>query len=179
MEKSAQLMQYFCSRCGILLKELRGSSQNLFASTIEEECPKCGSSLSKSMKRKWKFGSDQAQLQEQQQDTNVCIRTIIGSSCGKSLLQQLQLQRWVLYLDTIGGVLVCLHVPSCCWFLGQEANVVLVLLPLGAIEVVDESTTTTINIAGICFRRMTNLSIIRALIPSLMFLLFNISLTCL
>ncbi len=84
-------MQYFCSRCGILLKELRGSSQNLFAS-IEEECPKYGSSLSKSMKRKWKFRSDQAQLQEQQQNTNVCIPTTIGSYGGKSLLQQEQLQ---------------------------------------------------------------------------------------
>jgi DNA-directed RNA polymerase subunit RPC12/RpoP len=91
MEKSASYMQYFCSECGILLKELE-EFQDLFTSTIEEECPKCGSSLSKSMKKKWKFRSDQAQLQEQQQNTNVCIPITIGSYRGKSLLQQEQLQ---------------------------------------------------------------------------------------
>jgi hypothetical protein len=89
MKKSAQLMQYFCSGCGILLNELIGSSQNLFASTIKEECPKCGSSLSKSMKRRW-ISSEQQLLTKQENKLNDDDYDTLRSSNLSLHQQQLQ-----------------------------------------------------------------------------------------
>ena len=52
MQISHQITRYVCSNCGILLKE----TQELIADNfqVNEECPECGSLLSKTLKSEWK-----------------------------------------------------------------------------------------------------------------------------
>jgi DNA-directed RNA polymerase subunit RPC12/RpoP len=59
------LLQYSCSKCGTLLKEIKVGNANVKLSNLEEECPKCGSVLLvRTLKREWKLNEE---LQSQQQ----------------------------------------------------------------------------------------------------------------
>lgn len=61
---SHQLLKYFCSKCGTLLKEIKeAGNANVKLSNLEEECPKCGSLLVRTLKREWKLNEE---LQSQQ-----------------------------------------------------------------------------------------------------------------
>jgi DNA-directed RNA polymerase subunit RPC12/RpoP len=61
---SHQLLKYFCSKCGTLLKEIKeAGSVNVKLCNLEEECPKCGSRLVRTLKREWKLNEElQSQL---------------------------------------------------------------------------------------------------------------------
>jgi hypothetical protein len=135
MKKSTQLMQYFCSGCGILLKELIGSSQNLFTSAMKEECPKCGSSLSKSMKRRW-ISSEQQLLAKQEDKLNHDYDTLRSSDL---LLHQQQLPKSIrppleiqsaydfigfapLDIKKIDSCLNCLTVGESLCIIGEEEH---------------------------------------------------------
>jgi hypothetical protein len=57
-----QRLQYSCSECGTILKKMVGNSyQDLFLANTEEECPKCGYALLKTLKKE----CNELQLQEQ------------------------------------------------------------------------------------------------------------------
>lgn len=60
---SNQLLKYFCSKCGTLLKEIKAGNVNVKLCNLEEECPKCGSLLIRTLKREWKLNEE---LQSQQ-----------------------------------------------------------------------------------------------------------------
>jgi Rad51 protein len=61
---SHQLLKYFCSKCGTLLKEIKEASNiNVKLCNLEEECPKCGSLLVRTLKKEWKLNEE---LQSQQ-----------------------------------------------------------------------------------------------------------------
>jgi ribosomal protein S27AE len=64
MRLSSQLLKYFCSNCGTLLKETKETSNiNLKICNLEEECPNCGSLLAKTLKKEWELN---VKLQSQQ-----------------------------------------------------------------------------------------------------------------
>ena len=64
MRLSSQLLKYFCSNCGTLLKETKETSNiNLKICNLEEECPNCGSLLAKTLKKEWELN---VELQSQQ-----------------------------------------------------------------------------------------------------------------
>jgi Rad51 len=61
---SHQLLKYFCSKCGTLLKEIKEAGNiNVKLCNLDEECPKCGSLLVRTLKREWKLNEE---LQSQQ-----------------------------------------------------------------------------------------------------------------
>jgi hypothetical protein len=61
---SHQLLKYFCSKCGTLLKEIKeAGNANVKLCNLDEECPKCGSLLVRTLKREWKLNEE---LQSQQ-----------------------------------------------------------------------------------------------------------------
>jgi DNA-directed RNA polymerase subunit RPC12/RpoP len=60
-EMSHQIMQYSCSECGTILKKMAEDSyQDLFIANTQEECPKCGYALLKTLKKEW----NEVQLKE-------------------------------------------------------------------------------------------------------------------
>jgi DNA-directed RNA polymerase subunit RPC12/RpoP len=61
MEMTHQILQYSCSECGTTLKMVGNSYQDLFMANTEEECPKCGYALLKTLKKEW----NELQLHEQ------------------------------------------------------------------------------------------------------------------
>ena len=50
-----QILQYSCSECGTILKKMVGgdSYQDLFIANTQEECPKCGYAILKTLKKEW------------------------------------------------------------------------------------------------------------------------------
>jgi hypothetical protein len=71
---NSTLLQYFCSKCSTLLKETYESVDNRLLITPAEECPTCGSLLSKTLKRELK--SEQRQQQQnsiQQQSRSLLL----------------------------------------------------------------------------------------------------------
>lgn len=78
-----QLSQCICSECGLLLKEREKYIDNniIMSSSSSEECSKCGSLLSKTLKRiKLKSAV------EEQQQSNIIIRSHGLSSLSSSLI---------------------------------------------------------------------------------------------
>jgi hypothetical protein len=66
---NSTLLQYVCSKCSTLLKETYESFDNSrFLINPAEECPTCGSLLSKTLKRELKSKSEQQLLLQQQQN---------------------------------------------------------------------------------------------------------------
>ncbi len=63
-----QILQYSCSECGTILKKMVGgdSYQDLFIANTQEECPKCGYALLKTLKKEW----NEVQLQERWSNKN-------------------------------------------------------------------------------------------------------------
>jgi hypothetical protein len=62
-----QILQYYCSGCGTLLRKIVGDAyQDLFIGNTEEECPKCGYALLKTLKKEW----NEVQLQERCSNKN-------------------------------------------------------------------------------------------------------------
>ncbi|HET7345020.1 MAG TPA: hypothetical protein VFJ05_04005 [Nitrososphaeraceae archaeon] len=61
-----QLLKYFCSKCGTLLKEIKeaGNVNVKLLCNLEEECPKCGSVLLvRTLKREWKLNEERQSQQ--------------------------------------------------------------------------------------------------------------------
>ena len=57
-----QILQYSCSECGMILKRMVGDQyQDLFIANTNEECPKCGYALLKTLKKE----RNEVQPQEQ------------------------------------------------------------------------------------------------------------------
>ena len=67
------MLQYFCPNCNTLLKETYESTidnRRLLLANSAEECPTCGCSLSKTLKRELKSKSEQKQQNSIQQQSN-------------------------------------------------------------------------------------------------------------
>lgn len=63
---SYQILQYSCSKCGIILKKTEGDSyRDLFVTNTKEECTKRGSVLLKTLKKECKEWRQQLQNDKQ------------------------------------------------------------------------------------------------------------------